>query len=326
MMDDYWTHLRARPELPAARPRDRSSPRGTRPTCSPTGPARISKSGPRPAGPSSCTWPTTRRTIPIQPPPDWLAKVQAARAGHRARSGRRSWRSSSTSTSALARCWTPSTGWSWPRTRWSIFTSDNGGNLDVRRQQRPLAERQDAHVRRGPARARRGPLAGEDQAAAAAPNTWPYRWIFSPRSARRRGSSRPQDIDGVSFLPTLLGKRQPEPPRNRYFVLREGGPIFGGKTSNALIEGAWKLLQDRPVLPLGTATICRPTRRNRPTWRRKNTEAPGARCGDAQAHPAGRPGSMGTGGSGGGVPASQFADQSAFEKVARKVPRGRSQP
>jgi acetyl esterase/lipase len=32
-------------------------------------------------------------------------------------------------------------------------------------------------------------------------------------------------------------------------VLREGGPIFGGKTSNALLQGSWKLLQDRPGMP-----------------------------------------------------------------------------
>ena len=32
----------------------------------------------------------------------------------------------------------------------------------------------------------------------------------------------PAGIDGVSFLPTLLGQPQPQPPPNRYFVLREG--------------------------------------------------------------------------------------------------------
>jgi arylsulfatase A-like enzyme len=60
------------------------------------------------------------------------------------------------------------------------------------------------------------------------------------------GAKPPAGIDGVSFLPTLLGQPQPETGRDLYFVLREGGPVFGGKTIEALIRGPWKLIQDRP--------------------------------------------------------------------------------
>ncbi len=57
-------------------------------------------------------------------------------------------------------------------------------------------------------------------------------------------------IDGVSFLPTLLGQPQATPQRDLYFVRREGGPAYGGKTIEALIRGDWKLLQDSPFAPL----------------------------------------------------------------------------
>ena len=65
------------------------------------------------------------------------------------------------------------------------------------------------------------------------------------------GVPRPGDIDGVSFLPTLLGQTQPaeETPRELYFVRREGGPEYGGKTIKALIKGDWKIVQDSPFQP-----------------------------------------------------------------------------
>jgi arylsulfatase A-like enzyme len=60
----------------------------------------------------------------------------------------------------------------------------------------------------------------------------------------------PPDIDGVSFWPTLLGQSVPEPKRDLYFVRREGGVAYGGKTIEAYRRGNWKLLQDSPFAPL----------------------------------------------------------------------------
>lgn len=64
------------------------------------------------------------------------------------------------------------------------------------------------------------------------------------------GANAATDIDGVSFLPTLLDHRQTARQRDLYFVRREGGPAYGGKTIEALIRGDWKLLQDSPFAPL----------------------------------------------------------------------------
>lgn len=60
----------------------------------------------------------------------------------------------------------------------------------------------------------------------------------------------PDGIDGVSFLSTLIGGKQSPTARDLYFVRREGGPLYGGKTIEAYQRGDWKLLQDSPFGPL----------------------------------------------------------------------------
>jgi arylsulfatase A-like enzyme len=60
----------------------------------------------------------------------------------------------------------------------------------------------------------------------------------------------PENVDAVSFWPTLLGQSEPEPKRDLYFVRREGGAAYGGKTIEAFRRGNWKLLQDSPFSPL----------------------------------------------------------------------------
>jgi arylsulfatase A-like enzyme len=39
-------------------------------------------------------------------------------------------------------------------------------------------------------------------------------------------------------------------PRDLYFVRREGGPQYGGKSYEAIIRGDWKLMQNSPYSPL----------------------------------------------------------------------------
>ena len=38
--------------------------------------------------------------------------------------------------------------------------------------------------------------------------------------------------------------------RDLYFVRREGGPAYGGKSYEAIIRGDWKLMQNTPYSPL----------------------------------------------------------------------------
>lgn len=60
----------------------------------------------------------------------------------------------------------------------------------------------------------------------------------------------PAGIDGITLLPTLRGEAEPNSRKNHYFVRREGGPAYGGKTIEAFRQGDWKLLQDSPFAPL----------------------------------------------------------------------------
>ncbi len=57
-------------------------------------------------------------------------------------------------------------------------------------------------------------------------------------------------IDGVSFLAVLKNSKAQLAPRPLFFIRREGGGGFSGKTSNAVQSGNFKLLQTSPYLPL----------------------------------------------------------------------------
>lgn len=130
-----------------------------------------------------------------------------------------------------------------------LFTSDNGGVL--------------AHG------ANNGPWRGEKQhlyeGGLRVPGMVRWPGVVRPGSRTERttltmdifatacevaGVPPPAGMDGVSFLPALRGEEQPSPPRDFYFVRREGGPNYGGKTIEALRRKDWKLVQNSPFQPL----------------------------------------------------------------------------
>ncbi|MEW6304465.1 MAG: sulfatase-like hydrolase/transferase [Verrucomicrobiota bacterium] len=130
-----------------------------------------------------------------------------------------------------------------------IFTSDNGGLLRYEANNGPWrSEKQ--HMYEGGLRVpgvARWP--GKIKAGSRAERTVVTMDIL-PTLAEAAGAKAPAGIDGASFLPTLLGQAQPDAPRELYFVRREGGPPYGGKTIEALRRGDWKLIQDSPFAPL----------------------------------------------------------------------------
>ena len=60
----------------------------------------------------------------------------------------------------------------------------------------------------------------------------------------------PHTIDGRSFLPMLRGESQPELRGDWFFRRREGNQRYAGKTIEAVRRGDWKLLQNSPFAPL----------------------------------------------------------------------------
>ncbi len=59
----------------------------------------------------------------------------------------------------------------------------------------------------------------------------------------------PKRIDGESMLPTLLGKKQSMRKSDLFWTRREGGTRYMGKTIWAMRRGDWKLLQNSPMAP-----------------------------------------------------------------------------
>jgi len=61
------------------------------------------------------------------------------------------------------------------------------------------------------------------------------------------GSKKQIEIDGVSFTDELFSPSvNSQNDRTMYFIRREGGKKYGGKTINAIRKGNWKLLQNNP--------------------------------------------------------------------------------
>ena len=66
-----------------------------------------------------------------------------------------------------------------------------------------------------------------------------------PTFCEAAGATIEHEIDGMSILPTLLGKRQSF-DRTLFWVRREGGQIYQGQDYYAVRRGPWKLLQNTP--------------------------------------------------------------------------------
>jgi arylsulfatase A-like enzyme len=126
-----------------------------------------------------------------------------------------------------------------------VFTSDNGGQLNVGANNGPLrAGKQDMYE--GGIRV---PMCA----------VWPGRIRPGSRSGRvaltmdlyptvceAAGVRVEHDIDGRSILPTLLGRSQPEEDRSLFWVRREGGGRYGGRAYYAARYGDFKLVQNTP--------------------------------------------------------------------------------
>lgn len=131
-----------------------------------------------------------------------------------------------------------------------VFTSDNGGVLGYEANNGPWRSGKQ-HMYEGGLRV---PCAAR----------WPGRIApgsrlehvalsmdLLPTILEAAGAPPAKDIDGVSFLPQLLGRAPAEATVSRelYFVRREGGLTYGGKTIEALRSGDWKLVYDSPFAP-----------------------------------------------------------------------------
>jgi arylsulfatase A-like enzyme len=243
MMDDYWTHLRhgqnfMRDGKKEVHPDGHATDVFTKWACDYLT-ERASA-----ASPFFLDLAYTAPHDPIQPPPEWLEKVKQRESGideKRAKIVALIEHLDDGIGKVLARL----NELKLSENTLVIFTSDNGGLLSSGANNGPWRSGK-THMYEGGLRvpcAARWP--GHIKAGSSTERQAMSMDIFAT-ACEAAGETPPESIDAITFLPTLLGQPQPDLARNHYFVRREGGLQYGGKTIDAMIRGDWKLLQDSP--------------------------------------------------------------------------------
>jgi arylsulfatase A-like enzyme len=129
-----------------------------------------------------------------------------------------------------------------------VFAADNGGSLPHAQNNDPWrGGKQDHHdgglrvpfMVRWPAQIKPG--SRSDYAG--------LNFDLFPTFLELAGAKPAADLDAISLVPVLQGGRINQ-LRDLYFVRREGGTAYGGKSYEAIIRGDWKLMQNDPFSPL----------------------------------------------------------------------------
>jgi arylsulfatase A-like enzyme len=130
-----------------------------------------------------------------------------------------------------------------------VFTSDNGGSLPHAQNNDPWRDGKQSHYDGGlrvPFLVRwPGVVAGGTRSDYAGQTFDAFATCLAAA-----GIEPSAEMDAVSLLPILRGGDPPAGPRDLYFVRREGGPPYGGKSYEAILRDNWKLLQNHPYAPL----------------------------------------------------------------------------
>ncbi len=247
MMDDYWTHLRngrnlMRENTAVIEPEGHATDLFTRWACE----YLESRAGRE--DPFFLYLAYNAPHDPIQPPPQWLEKVRGREPGISVKRA---------ALVALIEHMDAGVGavlekldaLGLAQNTLVVFTSDNGGVLSLGANNGPWRGAKQQMYEGG----LRVPCVAR----------WPGRIAPGSRTEQSlltmdlfatacevAGVEPPAGIDGRSFLSTLRGSGGVVPGRAEYYVRREGGAAYGGKTIEALREGDWKLLQNSPFAPL----------------------------------------------------------------------------
>jgi len=128
------------------------------------------------------------------------------------------------------------------------FASDNGGALPEGNSNLPWRDGKQSHydgglrvpfIVRWPGVVASGAVCGEAGLS----------FDLFPTCLEAAGARVPDGLDALSLGAVLRGQKGPA-ARELYFVRREGGETYGGKSYEALIRGDWKVLQNDPYSPL----------------------------------------------------------------------------
>lgn len=246
MMDDYWTHLRHGLNL-MRRNRDVINPQGHATHIFTDWACNYLEERAKIAKPFFLYLAYNAPHDPIQPPLEWLEKVRRREPNISVKRAKLVALIEHLD-SGIGRVLSTLDRTGLATNTLVIFTSDNGGVLSN-------------GANNGPWRGGKGEMyEGGLRVPGAArfpgkirPGSHTDRMTLTmdifPTVCAAMGVQPPPNLDGVGFFPTLLGDSSTEPKRDLYFVRREGGPAYGGKTIEAFRRGDWKLLQNSPFAP-----------------------------------------------------------------------------
>lgn len=185
--------------------------------------------------------------FPIEPPADWLAKVQqrapgmdAARAKNVAFVEHMDHH--------IGRVLTALDDLGLAQDTLVAYASDNGGSVPHAQSNKPWRGGKQDHYDGG----LRIPFVLRWPAQVQPGQTSHYQGLLFdlfPTCLQLAGGTPSTALDAVSLVPLIKGEPMPA-GRTLYFVRREGGPQYGGKSYEALIRDGWKLMQNDPFSPL----------------------------------------------------------------------------
>lgn len=184
--------------------------------------------------------------FPIEPPADWLEKVRAREAGMEAR------RAKNVAfvehlDAGIGRVLDALRELGLERSTLVVFTADNGGSLPHGQSNHPWRGGKQSHYDGG----LRVPFIVRWPGVVAAGSRQDYAGLvfdLFPTFIEAAGIPAVSGREAHSLLPALRGEASTA-QRVLYFVRREGGVAYGGKSYEALIRGDWKLLQNDPFSP-----------------------------------------------------------------------------
>ncbi len=184
--------------------------------------------------------------FPIEPPAEWLAKVQQ-RAPEMDAARARNVALVEHLDAGIGRVLAALDDAGLAGNTIVVFTADNGGSLPHAQNNNPWRGGKQDHYDGGlrvpfmvrwPAQIKPG--SRSDHAGLV--------FDLFPTFLELAGAMPATDLDAVSLVPVLKGGITR--PRDLYFVRREGGIAYGGKSYEAIIRGDWKLMQNDPFRPL----------------------------------------------------------------------------
>ena len=185
--------------------------------------------------------------FPIEPPAEWLASVRQ-RAPHLNEERARNVAFVEHLDDNIGRVLATLRELGLDRNTVVVFTADNGGSLPHAQNNDPWRGGKQSHYDGG----LRVPFMMRWPPGIAAGSRSDYQGLvfdLFPTFLELAGAAPPADLDAVSLAPVLRGQPMP-PSRELYFVRREGGQAYGGKSYEAIIRDGWKLMQNDPYSPL----------------------------------------------------------------------------